>query len=62
LNKRVTDVLRLFLFKPVSRSINKMSTVRVRAGGILQSFIHLVRHAPRLQRRCFLLRRQRFQQ
>jgi hypothetical protein len=45
LNKRLTDVLRLFLFKPVSRAIKKMSTARVRACGTLQSFIHLVRHA-----------------
>ena len=35
LNKQLTDPLWLLLFKPVSRSINKMGTAHLRAGGIL---------------------------
>src|SRR5262249_22207484 len=35
LNKQPTDLFRLLLFEPVSRSINKMSTAHLRAGGAL---------------------------
>jgi len=35
LNKQLAHLLRLFLLKPVSRSINKMSTTHLRAGGAL---------------------------
>jgi len=35
LNKEPADLLRLLLLKPVSRSINKMSTAHLRAGGTL---------------------------
>jgi len=35
LNKQLADLLRLLLLKPVSRSINKMSTAHLRAGGAL---------------------------
>ena len=38
LNKQPTDLLRLFLLKPVSRSINKMSTAYLRAGSTLHPF------------------------
>jgi hypothetical protein len=35
LNKQLTDLFRLLLSEPVSRSINKMSTAHLRAGGAL---------------------------
>jgi hypothetical protein len=35
LNKQLTDLFRLLLFEPVSRSINKMSPAHLRTGGTL---------------------------
>ena len=35
MNNQPADLLRLLLLKPVPRSINKMSTTHLRAGGTL---------------------------